>query len=177
MTGKLILCILVLAGISCNTKTKIMDKTVDIDAFNIIGIPVKTTNENGQAMQDLGQLWSRFYGDSIIGQIPGRISDEVYSVYTDYESDYTGAYTTIIGCRVRSLADIPDGMAGKEIEGGKYVRFTCKGKMPEVVATQWKEIWSREQELKRKYTTDFEVYGPKSHNPENAEVDIYIAIR
>ena len=49
--------------------------------------------------------------------------------------------------------------------------------MPHVVIRQWQEIWNEDKKLARKYTTDFEVYGRKSLDPENAEVDIFIAIK
>ena len=31
--------------------------------------------------------------------------------------------------------------------------------------------------MKRDYTADFEVYGEKAQNPENAEVDIFVAVK
>ena len=66
-------------------------------------------------------------------------------------------------------------MTGKEIEDNNYKVYTAKGKMPDAVVNQWMEIWS-DSELKRAYTSDFEVYGEKSQDPANAEVDIYIAV-
>ncbi len=67
-------------------------------------------------------------------------------------------------------------MTGKEVEEGNYKIFTAKGKMPDAVVNKWMEIW-KDDELKRAYTSDFEVYGEKSQNPKNAEVEIYIAVK
>ena len=47
--------------------------------------------------------------------------------------------------------------------------------MPNAVVNTWLEIWHKDKELKRKYSYDFEVYGAKSQNGENSEVEIYIA--
>jgi predicted transcriptional regulator YdeE len=152
-----------------------MNNEIQMDAFNIIGISIRTTNENGKSMTDMGQLWNRFYSDSISAKISNRISDDIYSIYTDYQSDYTGKYTAIIGYKVKSLDNIPGGLTGRQIQGGKYLKFTGKGKMPDAVVDKWKEIWIRDKELNRKYTADFEIYGIKSQNPDNVEVDIYIA--
>ncbi len=152
-----------------------MESKVQIDDFNIVGITIRTTNKNGQAITDIGQLWSRFYADSILSKIPEIINDDIYSVYTDYQSDYKEAYTVIIGCKVKSLDNIPDGLTGLKIPEGKYWKFIAKGKMPNAVIDIWNEIWSKDKELKRKYTSDFEVYGPNSQNPEMAEIEIYIA--
>lgn len=153
-----------------------MDNKEQVDSFKIIGIAVKTTNKNGQAMTDMGQLWNRFYSDDLISKIPNKTGKDIYSIYTDYESDYKGAYTAIIGCKVTTLDSIPTGLIGREFSGGQYLKYTAKGKMPDAVINQWKAIWNRDNELSRKYTADFEVYGQKSQNPENAEVDIYIAV-
>jgi predicted transcriptional regulator YdeE len=151
----------------------------DIDTvspFNVIGISVRTTNANGQAVMDLGALWNRFYSQQISAKIPDKASNDIYAVYTDYNSDHRGDYSAIIGCRVSSLTNIPDGMTGKVIGGGRYKRYIAKGKMPHAVIRQWQEIWN-DADLGRKYTTDFEVYGPKSTADENAEVEIYISIK
>jgi predicted transcriptional regulator YdeE len=154
---------------------KNMDNKIQLDAFKIVGISVRTTNENGQSMTDMGQLWTKFYADNILPKIPDRINDDIYSIYTDYQSDYRGAYTAIIGCKVKSLDNIPNGLIGKEFPKGNYWKFIGKGEMPNAVIDKWKEIWGDEKNLNRKYTIDFEVYGEKSQDPNNAEVDIYIA--
>ena len=67
-------------------------------------------------------------------------------------------------------------MIGKEFEGGKYQKFTAKGDLTKgAVVQEWSKIWN--SDLERTYTADFEVYGEKSQNPENAEVEIYVAIK
>lgn len=143
--------------------------------FKIIGVSVESTNENGQAAHDLGELWQKFYVENIPGKIPNAVGQEVYSIYTDYETDCTGKYTSIIGLQVSSLEDIPDGLIGREFAGGTYTKFVAKGPMPDAVVDTWKEIWEKDNLLGRKYTADFEVYGAQSQIGENSEVDIYIA--
>ena len=143
--------------------------------FSIIGISVRTTNENGQAIKDIGPLWERFLSENLIEKIPNKVDPTVYSVYTDYESDYTKPYTVILGCKVSSLDDIPEGMVGRVIPGGKFTQFTAKGDLNQgIVYSEWLNIWNTK--LNRKYTADFEVYGQKALNPEDAEVDIFIAV-
>ena len=174
MTRYVILTILTI--ISCNNKSTMKDNAIQIDSFKIIGISVRTTNENGQSMIDMGELWSRLYADKIISKIPDRISDDIYAIYTDYASNYKGAYTAIIGCKVKSLDKIPNGMTGKIIQGGKFLCYNEKGKLPDVVVARWKEIWNNDSLLNRKYAADFEVYNQEHSTPENTEVDILISI-
>ena len=49
--------------------------------------------------------------------------------------------------------------------------------MPNAVVTTWVDIWQKDKELDRKYSYDFEVYGEKSQNGENSEVEIFIATK
>jgi len=152
------------------------EKMEQLENFKVIGISIETTNENGKSADDLGKLWGQFYSENIPNLINNKEGDEIYSIYTDYESDYTGKYTSIIGLKVNSLDQIPEGLIGREFNGGKYQKFVAKGQMPNAVVKTWKEIWAKDNELSRVYTTDFEVYGQKSQNGEESEVDIYIAI-
>lgn len=146
------------------------------EAFNVIGIPVRTTNENLVCMQDIGALWDRFFSENIMEKIPNKVGSEIYSVYTDYESDHTAPYTVIIGCKVSHLNEVPEGMVGKEIPSGEYSTYLAKGSIPEgSVGEAWKKIWQAEHD--RAYTADYEIYGPKAQNPHDAEVEIQIALK
>lgn len=154
-----------------------MREKVEVHPFKIIGISSSTTNADGQAVIDLGKLWNRFRAENLLLRIPNKLANDVYMIYTDYLTDHRGAYTAIIGCKVTSLNNIPSGMIGREFNGGQYLKFTAKGKMPHVVVRQWREIWNEDKKLGRKFTADFEVYGRKSRDPENAEVEIFIAVK
>lgn len=146
------------------------------NGFKIIGISVRTTNQNNQAQQDLGQFWGQFFSENSFEKIPNKISNEILSIYTDYKSDFTEEYTAIIGVAVSTLGEIPEGMIGREFPAEHFQKFTAKGKMPEAVGKTWNEIWQKDKELNRKYTYDFEVYGEKSQKGDHSEVEIYIAI-
>jgi predicted transcriptional regulator YdeE len=61
-----------------------------IEPFKIIGIAVHSTNQDGKSIKDLGDLWSRFYSETIMSKIPNKIDETIYAIYTDYASDYTG---------------------------------------------------------------------------------------
>ncbi|MFC4685847.1 GyrI-like domain-containing protein [Epilithonimonas pallida] len=147
-----------------------------IESFKVIGISVRTTNKNNQVAKDIGDLWGRFINDKVLEAIPNKIDNTIYSIYTDYESDHTKPYTTILGCKVKNLDTIPVGMVGKSIKGGNYVKFSTKGDlMKDLVINKWFEIW--EMDLNRLFTEDFEVFGEKAQNPADAEIDILIAIK
>ena len=147
------------------------------NGFKIIGIETRTTNKNNQAQQDLGSLWGKFFSENLIEKIPNKSSYEIIAIYTDYKSDYTEDYTTIIGMPVSTLNEIPDGLIGREFHADQFKKFIAKGEMPQAVVNTWIDIWQRDQELNRKYAYDFEVYGEKSQHGENSEVEIYIGTK
>lgn len=147
-----------------------------IEPFKVIGISVRTTNENGQAAVDIPILWEKLLSENVLNNIPNKIDNVIYSVYTDYEKDFTKPYTTVLGCKVNSLDIIPEGMVGYSFNGGEYIKFTPKGDLSKgLVINEWKKIWT--MDLDRAYTADLEVYGEKSQDILNAEVDILIAVK
>jgi predicted transcriptional regulator YdeE len=150
--------------------------TITVAPFYIIGMAVRTTNENEQAATDIPELWGRFMQQQIMAIIPGKVSNDIYCVYTDYEKDFMRPYTTVLGCKVDNIDNVPEGLVGKRIPGGTYTTFTAKGKLTDgIVYKAWTDIWA--MDIARAYTADFEIYGEKAQNPNNAQVDIYIAVK
>lgn len=149
---------------------------VKIEPFKVIGIAVRTANENGKSAQDIGQLWGKFITDGIAGKIPNKVDESVFSIYTNYQADHTKPYDTILGCKVSSLEEIPEGMVGQSCEGGTYGKFVSKGDLTQgVVFGTWAEI--NQSNLNRVFTADFELYGEKAQNPTEAEVEVYVGIK
>jgi predicted transcriptional regulator YdeE len=149
---------------------------VNIEPFKVIGIAVRTTNENGQAAKDIAGLWDRFMSENVLAAIPNKIDTTIYSLYTDYDGDHTQPYTAILCCRVSDLKTIPGGMVGKSVSGGSYVKLTSRGDLTKgFIVEEWSKIW--QMNLDRKYTADFEVFSEKAQNPVDAEVDFLIAVK
>lgn len=147
-----------------------------LEAFTVIGIPTRTTNKNNQSAADIGALWNKFMSEDILQKIPNKANEDIYSIYTEYEGDYTKPYTTILGCKVKNTDIIPEGMVAINIQSYNYATFTAKGDLQEgLVYKKWLEIWN--MDLDRAYEADFEIYGSKAQNPNDAEVDIYIGMK
>ncbi|MDA9125757.1 GyrI-like domain-containing protein [Flavobacteriaceae bacterium] len=147
-----------------------------IELFKVIGIKIRTTNKNGQSAKDIGSLWAKFLSENIADKIPNKIDRSILSIYTNYQGDYTQPYDTILGCKLSSLNEIPKEMIGQEFNGGEYVKYVSKGSLNKGIVYQtWDKIWK--SDLNRAYTADFEVYGERAQNPENAEVDIFVAVK
>ena len=147
----------------------------NLEQFSIVGIAIRTTNENGQSSQDIPELWARFVGEDIMNKISNKVSEDIYAVYTDYELDHTKPYTTILGCKVSSMEDLAEGFVSKVIGKATYEKRTAKGSILQgSVYNEWINIWNAS--LPRSFVADFEVYSTKALDPENAEVDIYIGV-
>ncbi|MBP1991101.1 effector binding domain-containing protein [Paenibacillus eucommiae] len=105
----------------------------------------------------------------------------IFGCYTDYENGAFGEYTILLGASVSSLANIPEGMAVTTLPAARYAVFTtAKGPMNKVVIEAWQAIWqwsAAVTDLERTFTGDFELYDERSSNPEDAQVDIYIAVQ
>jgi len=151
-------------------------KKVKFETFQVIGISITTTNKDAQSAQDIGALWQKFMSESIADKIPNKIGSEIFSIYTNYKGDHSQPYDTILGCKVSSLDDIPEGMSGHTFPAGNYSQFVSKGDLTKgVVFGTWQEIW--QMGLDRVYTADFEIYGEKAQNPSDGEVDIFVAVQ
>ncbi|GAA4336451.1 GyrI-like domain-containing protein [Mucilaginibacter gynuensis] len=149
-------------------------ETTQLEKFNIIGLAIRTTNQNGQSGIDIPKLWSRFMMENVISRVPGKVDSAIYCIYTDYEGDYTKPYTTLLGFKVDNLNNIPAGLTGKAFDAGKYTNFNAKGKFEDgVVFAMWTRIW--ESDLPRNYIADFEVYGENTADGE-VQVDIFIGV-
>ncbi len=150
--------------------------TLRKEAFYVVGISIRTTNENGQAMQDIPKLWQKFMSENLMEKITNRLEDSTYAVYTDYESDHTKPYTMILGYKVSDIENVPFGFIGKKIEVANYQKFEAKGDLTkDAVVNEWMKIWN--SDIDRVYSSDFEVYGEKAQDPTNGEAEIFIVVR
>lgn len=148
---------------------------VTLDSFTIVGISVRTTNQNHQSQGDIAKLWEVFFRNNVMQMIPNKVSDDIYCIYTDYESDYTAAYTTVLGCKVSSLLNIPADLIVKEISASKYNKYISEGELPYAVGKTWAHIW--QSNINRRYLADFDVYGEEAKDPKNARIMTFLSIK
>jgi predicted transcriptional regulator YdeE len=98
----------------------------------------------------------------------------MYAVYSDYESDWRGEYSYMLGCGVSRAGTVPEGMEVRHIPAQTYAVFSAKGQMPDEVLAVWSLVWL--SELPRTYTYDFEVYDKRFTNPKKKQVDICVSV-
>jgi predicted transcriptional regulator YdeE len=140
-----------------------------------VGITCRTSNESHRAPKDIPALWHRFYNEKIASLIPNKASDEIVSLYFDYEKDHTGPYTCLVGCPVTSLENIPASLVAKKLQESLFALYSVKGEFPKVLIAAWQEIW--QSDLKRSYSGDYELYGDNFFKGKPPEASIFIALR
>ncbi|ELU9851005.1 effector binding domain-containing protein [Vibrio cholerae] len=145
----------------------------DMNGFDVSGFIIRTNNadEITTSTAKIRDLWVRFYENAA-----PNLNEEskVFGLYTNYESDFTGAFDVIACSDTLSPELLPDSVQ-VTVASGKYVTFSATGEMPQVVIELWGDVWrffgSESCPYKRAYTTDFEYYKSAS------EVEISIAIK
>ncbi|MEO6230575.1 MAG: GyrI-like domain-containing protein [Ferruginibacter sp.] len=149
---------------------------VEIDNIHLIGLTLKTKtiNTNGQSGIDCGNLWHEFETGKYATTIPGKLSDEIFGVYHQYEGDSTKPFSYFVGCKVNPGTSVPEGLQSLTIPHGTYHKIIAKGIMPACMTNVWIEIWA--SNIPRTHQIDFEVYDERSKDWNNAEVDVYLSI-
>jgi predicted transcriptional regulator YdeE len=141
----------------------------------IIGLSRRTSNADGRSMRDIPATWADFLQQNAAAKIKNRaVPPTMYAVYSDYQSDWRGEYTYLIGCGGISTGTVPEGMEVRQIPAQTYAVFTAKGQMPDEILAVWSMVWL--SELPRTYTYDFEVYDKRFTSPKQKEADIFVAI-
>jgi len=161
-----------------------MNKTnTQLLEIRLIGVTERTSNalEMNQDTAKISATMKKFFSCDMQGQILERKNPgTVFAVYTNYQSDEHGEYTYFVGEEVNDFRNIPQGFETLIIPAQNYVKFTSNpGQMPWVCIDMWKNIWQMTpSDLSgiRSYIADFEVYDKRSHNREQAVLDIYLGI-
>ncbi|HEY1380783.1 MAG TPA: GyrI-like domain-containing protein [Gemmataceae bacterium] len=131
-----------------------------VEGFVVAGVAARTCNadETDPARAKLPALWGRFAADPAVRSLGGP----PVGVYTEYESDAAGMYTTVAGVRVAGAADAPSGLRVVTVPAGEYLVFRSEGAVPECVIRGWQAVWQYFAEHPspgRAFRTDAELYG------------------
>lgn len=147
---------------------------VELKEKVVTGIEIKTTNQDGKAMQDIGMTWQKLFAEGIYERIPNKVNGKTIGLYTEYEKDYTKPYVFMAGAEVSRNEESNKETVNKIIPKGKYAKFIITGDVQNSVGQAWQEIWN--MDLKRKYTCDFEEYQNNLSDMQKQEIHIYIGL-
>lgn len=148
---------------------------VELEEKIVEGISIKTTNKDGQSIQDIAKLWQKFFMDGVYNKIENKVNNKTIGLYTDYEGDYTKPYKFAVCTEVSKKSNNIEERLIKTIPKGKYAKFVINGDVQKAVGEAWSKIWN--MNLNRKYTCDFEEYQNNTEDMQNQEIHIYISIK
>lgn len=142
----------------------------------VVGLSVRTSNENQQSFQDIPALWGKFMSQGITDKVKNKLNDNIYVVYTNFEHEgvnNSGMYTTYIGCAVaKDDVEQPD-LVSTMVPAGEYRHFAVADNNPENVGPEWQKIWAMPAAEKANWSfkAEYECYHA------NGEIDIFIGLR
>ncbi len=141
-----------------------------IPAFQVTGLELRTSNP--EASRTIPPHWARFSSEGVLARIPGRLSDDVYAVYTHFEHagrDNEGVYSLVIGAAVDPAAPVPAGLVSVAVPASARMVFAVEPGRTDRVASMWQTIWDFHERTKT-FIADYERYRP------SGEIDIFIGI-
>lgn len=147
---------------------------VNLSEKVVVGLMKETTNNNNQAVVDIGLLWQAFLGNGVYSELQNKINHKAIGLYTDYEGDFTKPYKFFACCEVDKVDNVVLPIVKKTIESGKYAKFVISGHVQNSVCEFWSKLWK--MNLDRKYASDFEEYQNNSDDMNNQEIHIYISV-
>ena len=122
----------------------------------------------------IGKLWQEFAKGDFSNKIPEMTRGIILSVYTNYLHKDHSAYTIYVGCKVSEELAVVPGLGRVEVPGSTFAMFLARGPMPQSVSDAWQQINAKN--LDRAYRADYDIYGPKSQNHSNSEVEIFVSV-
>jgi len=149
-------------------------KILRLEPWNLMGISIRTHNQVGKSIKDIGALWEKFMREDIFQKIPHKLGDSLYCLYTDYEDKDQGFYTTYLGARVSQQDIIPQGMKFIQIPALNYRVYTSRNAQADSILETWNYIWSHP--IPRSFEVDFDLYDQAISDNPYKQVNTYISV-
>lgn len=122
--------------------------------MRLVGIQRQVSNSDIDAIQ---ALWQKFLQMNLKEQLGPTDSDDLYCVYSHYESDHTGPYLMTIGYLTQEeMPSLPE-LAVIDIPEQKYEKYETQGELPAALVQTWQTIWAKDSS-QRAYGYDFDLY-------------------
>ncbi|MER2565210.1 MAG: effector binding domain-containing protein [Myxococcaceae bacterium] len=153
--------------------------TTTFDAFHLAGYATRITPE--KAAEQLAQAWHHLMTHPL-SISPPEADPHLYAAYTQYDSDFRGPYTFVLGVRAAPSTRIA-GLELVSVPRGPFESFTAEGVPQQTLWKTWSEVWQRwpAGAEGRRYAVDFERYTPAAlaalakHQP--TRVDVFVGLK
>lgn len=149
---------------------------VHFPGIKIIGISSRTHRSDGKSYQDILTLWKRWVTESLFDKIENRVSNDIYNVFYNYDTESSETFTVLLGCEVENLHMIPKGLVGHVLPPTLCAKYESAGKLPESLDRVWEKIGT-EKSYERNYIYDFNLYDSIPLDPEIQRVITMVSIK
>jgi predicted transcriptional regulator YdeE len=126
---------------------------VHLASRTFVGLETRASNAHPEL---IGELWADFRRRDIAQQVPSKLSDDVFAVYSDYVADHTEPFSLLLGYEAEGIHGTPPGLIRRVVAGGSFARFTFAGNQPDALIDGWRRIWSLG--LRRSFRADVECH-------------------
>lgn len=137
----------------------------------IIGRHVR--NDGPGSAKAIPALWQEVLRDDALADIPGKISSDVYAVYTHLENagiSNEGFFSFVIGVPVSAGTPVPYGMTLVSIPQSRRAKFAVPNNDPARVIEAWERAWAYDDHAKT-FVCEYELYS------ESGEVSVNLGVR
>ena len=153
-------------------------RIIDKEAFDIIGIELRTTTREGRNFVEIPRFWQEVMTQDSISRIPdSKNPGEILGICMDYTED--GGFSYIIGAEITTTENLPADMVARTIPAATYAVFTARGSMPDAIQQTTRSIygeWLPNSDYRRTDGADIELYDERFEDKNNPEMDIYVPI-
>lgn len=133
--------------------------------MKIVGVASKVSNDRDDLLE---QAWELFFNSEVLEYLNGQnISQDIISVYYEYEGDHNDPYTLLIGYEVAESFEVPTGLNSVSIKLN-HDKYEIEGELPDAIIDKWHDIWD-DTSKKRAYKADFDRYNPIK---DTAEINV-----
>lgn len=140
--------------------------------IQVAGPKVRASN-TPEGMAKIAGVWNTFFS-AAIQEIPHRVGETVYGVYTRYENGAAGEYDMLACCEVDGAQGLAQSYECITLPAGRYAKFAFRGDVRRDTGRFWGIVWNTP--LDRKFTCDFEEYPPCA-DCTDAPIILWIALR
>ena len=125
--------------------------------MKVVGISAKVSNDRDDLLEE---AWELFFKSEVLEYVEGEnLSEDIISVYYEYEGDCDDPYTLLIGYEVADDFETPMGLNSVTINLNHETHKIDKD-LPDAVFDKWEDIWDDETR-EMAYIADFDRYNPK----------------
>lgn len=141
------------------------------EPVTVIGRHVRT--DNAESIRTVPALWKEVREGGVLDAIPGRVSGDLYAVYTNLEhagETNEGYFSFIICVPVVPSTPVPDGMTLATIPRSARISFLAPENDATRIIEAWQQAWAHDDSVKS-FLCEYELYS------ESGQVSVNIGVR